>query len=110
MIDAAAIRVPPPVGSPYGVALPGTEEPDRTPIYRHWRFKDSGLLETLDPKVSRVVVEDEDTDSYIKIRTIHDAFEATGESFVVHLQQVLNVAEWLDNQNRIVLVGDRGIR
>ena len=48
---AKEIAVPPPVGSPYAVPLPGTEEPERTPIYRHWRFKDRELLVTLDPKV-----------------------------------------------------------
>ena len=47
---AAQVRTPPPFGSPYSVPLSGTEERDRTPIYRHWRFKERELLETLDPK------------------------------------------------------------
>lgn len=42
---------PPPVGSPYSVALPGSEKPGRSKVYRHWGFQD-GLLKTLDPKVS----------------------------------------------------------
>lgn len=48
---ASELRPPPPAGAPYSVPLSGTEEPDRTPIYRHWRFVDRELLETLDPKV-----------------------------------------------------------
>lgn len=47
---ADEVLVPPPVGSPYSVAIPGTEEVDRSATYRHWRFKDE-LVETLDPKV-----------------------------------------------------------
>lgn len=41
----------PPVGSPYSVALPGSEKRGRSKVYRHWRFQDS-LFKTLDPKVS----------------------------------------------------------
>lgn len=48
--SVAEVRVPPPLGSPYSVPLSGTEEQDRSPIYRHWRFKERELLETLDPK------------------------------------------------------------
>jgi long-chain acyl-CoA synthetase len=58
--NAEPFRNPPPKGQPYSVALPGTEKPDRTKVYRHWLCKD-GLLETLDPNV----------------RTAHDIFEAT---------------------------------
>ncbi|MCJ1296415.1 hypothetical protein MMC34_007981 [Xylographa carneopallida] len=40
----------PPHGSPYSVALAGSELPDRSPVYRHWR-SEHGLLDTLDPHV-----------------------------------------------------------
>ena len=42
------------------MGLPHSEKPDRSKIYRHWRFQD-GLIETLDPAV----------------RTGHDIFEVT---------------------------------
>ncbi|KAI1343985.1 AMP-binding enzyme [Xylariaceae sp. FL0016] len=45
------ISTPPPPGSPYGVAIPGTEREGRTPIYRHWRFQDKPLLTTYDPEI-----------------------------------------------------------
>ena len=48
---AQELGVPPPVGSPYSVALPGSEKSGRSKVYRHWRFQDS-LLKTLDPEVS----------------------------------------------------------
>ena len=48
---AKAIAAPPPHGSPYSVPLLGSELPDRTPVYRHWRFTKE-LLDTLDPHVS----------------------------------------------------------
>ncbi|KAI9886061.1 MAG: Peroxisomal membrane protein pex16 [Watsoniomyces obsoletus] len=54
------LMVPPPPGTPYSVALPGSEREGRSKVYRHWRFQDA-LLETLDPE----------------IRTVHDMFEAT---------------------------------
>ena len=54
------ISKPPPKGQPYSVPLPHSEKPDRSKIYRHWRFQD-GLVETLDPAV----------------RTGHDMFEVT---------------------------------
>ncbi|KAE8449721.1 hypothetical protein EG329_007496 [Mollisiaceae sp. DMI_Dod_QoI] len=56
-----ALRVPPPPGSPYSLPIPGSEKEGRTAVYRHWRFIDSPLLATLDPKVL----------------TAHDAFEAS---------------------------------
>ena len=49
-------RNPPPAGGPYSVTVPGTEQPGRSAIYRHWRFRD-GLLKTLDPNVGRVLLE-----------------------------------------------------
>ncbi|VBB77339.1 Putative long-chain-fatty-acid--CoA ligase [Podospora comata] len=56
-----AIAQPPPPGTPYALPIPGTERPNRTPIYRHWRFQNGPLLETFDPA----------------IRTVHDLFEAS---------------------------------
>ncbi|KUJ09196.1 long-chain-fatty-acid-CoA ligase/ protein binding protein [Mollisia scopiformis] len=56
-----ALRVPPPPGTPYSLPIPGSEKEGRTPVYRHWRFVDSPLLQTVDPK----------------ILTAHDAFEST---------------------------------
>ena len=41
----------PPKGSPESVALPGTEQPGRSKIYRHWKTGSGELLKTLDPKV-----------------------------------------------------------
>ncbi|TQV90699.1 hypothetical protein V2A60_006910 [Cordyceps javanica] len=55
----------PPPGEPHGVALPGTEKPNRSQIYRHWQFADRPLLETLDPAV----------------RTLHDLFESSAQQF-----------------------------
>lgn len=47
---AREISVPPPAGSPYGVPLPSSEQPDRSAVYRHWRFRDE-LLKSMDPNV-----------------------------------------------------------
>ncbi|KAK3343787.1 hypothetical protein B0T25DRAFT_307534 [Lasiosphaeria hispida] len=55
------LAAPPPVGSPYALPIPGTGRPNRTPIYRHWRFQSGPLLETYDPTQ----------------QTIHDLFEAS---------------------------------
>ena len=48
-------RTSPPVGAPYSVAVPGTEQPGRSATYRHWRFRD-GVLKSLDPNVGRLSV------------------------------------------------------
>lgn len=48
---AVEFATPPPKGQPYSVPIPGSEAPGRTAVYRHWRFKDQPLLETLDPAV-----------------------------------------------------------
>ncbi|KAI9840781.1 MAG: hypothetical protein M1837_001311 [Sclerophora amabilis] len=48
---AKEIAVPPPAGSPYSVALPGSETEGRSKVYRHWRFKDQ-LLRSLDPSIT----------------------------------------------------------
>lgn len=55
------ISPPPEPGSPYAVTIPGSETQNRTAVYRNFRFRDSPLLETLDPTV----------------RTLHDAFESS---------------------------------
>jgi long-chain acyl-CoA synthetase len=60
--NAEPYRSPPPKGQAYSIALPGTNKPDRSNVYRHWLCKD-GLLETLDPNV----------------RTAHDIFESTAQ-------------------------------
>ncbi|KAK3946204.1 putative long-chain-fatty-acid--CoA ligase [Diplogelasinospora grovesii] len=61
--DTAAYRKslgqPPPPGSPYALPIPGTERPNRSPIYRHYRFQNGPLLETFEPTQ----------------QTIHDLFE-----------------------------------
>ncbi|KAL2258006.1 hypothetical protein VTK26DRAFT_8847 [Humicola hyalothermophila] len=59
------IAAPPPPGSPYALPIPGTERPNRTPIYRHWRFQNGPLLETFNPKH----------------QTIHDLFEYSVSQF-----------------------------
>ncbi|KAK3321063.1 hypothetical protein B0T19DRAFT_257337 [Cercophora scortea] len=53
------IATPPPPGAPYALPIPGTERPNRTAIYRHWRFQTGPLLETYDPSQ----------------QTVHDLFE-----------------------------------
>ncbi len=55
-----SIAQPPPPGTPYALPIPGTERPNRTAIYRHWRFQNGPLLETFDPAQ----------------QTVHDLFEA----------------------------------
>jgi long-chain acyl-CoA synthetase len=56
--EAKKFRVPPPVGAAHSIALPGSAQPGRSAVYRHWRAKD-GVLVTLDPS----------------IKTAHDFFE-----------------------------------
>jgi long-chain acyl-CoA synthetase len=51
MDEAAKLHPPPPVGVPYNYIVPGSAQEGRSPVHRHWRFKD-GLLHTLDPAVS----------------------------------------------------------
>lgn len=57
---AATYHPAPAAGKPYSVPVPGSEQADRSAVYRNFRCKD-GLLSTLDPKV----------------RTGHDIFEST---------------------------------
>jgi long-chain acyl-CoA synthetase len=47
---ADELRQEPPKGSPYSVALPGTEKPGRSKIYRAYRAQNE-LVKTLDPHV-----------------------------------------------------------
>lgn len=54
------VSKPTPIGQPFSVPIPRSEKPDRSPVYRHWKFQDA-LLETFDPNV----------------RTAHDMFEST---------------------------------
>lgn len=58
-----SIAEPPPPGTPYALPVPGTERPNRTAVYRHWKFVNSPLLETFDPAH----------------QTLHDLFEASVE-------------------------------
>ncbi|KAL1894574.1 medium-chain fatty acid-CoA ligase faa2 [Sporothrix stenoceras] len=57
----AKLSPPPPPGAPYAVPVPNSATPDRSAVYRHWRFRDSPLLETLESGVE----------------TLHDAFESS---------------------------------
>ncbi|KAF4123728.1 long-chain acyl-CoA synthetase, partial [Geosmithia morbida] len=56
---------PPPPGHPHGLPIPGSERPNRTAVYRHWRFRDQPLLTTFDPEV----------------QTLHDLFESSAQRF-----------------------------
>ena len=47
---AREIYTAPPAGASYSLPLAGSEQPGRSPIYRHWRFQKQ-LLDTLDPHV-----------------------------------------------------------
>ena len=58
-----SIRAPPPPGAPYSLPIPGSERDGRSAVYRHWRFVDGPLLQTLDPS----------------LLTAHDAFESTSK-------------------------------
>lgn len=48
------MSAPPPVGAPHGVPIPGSERPNRTPVYRHFRYRDQPLLTTIEPDVQSV--------------------------------------------------------
>ncbi|CAD0091907.1 unnamed protein product [Aureobasidium mustum] len=56
------LREGPPKGSPFSVAMRGSQVPGRSSIYRNWKFQDA-LLTTLDPKIT----------------TIHDMFQESGQ-------------------------------
>jgi long-chain acyl-CoA synthetase len=48
----ALLQQPPPVGAPYSLPIPGSELEGRSAIYRHWRFVDGPLGNTVDPNVT----------------------------------------------------------
>ena len=41
-------------GAPYSLAVLGSEQPGRSPVYRHFRFQ-NGILKSLDPNVSKYI-------------------------------------------------------
>ncbi|KAI1432457.1 AMP-binding enzyme [Xylaria sp. CBS 124048] len=51
VLSIKEVSAPPAPGSPYSVPVPGTEREGRTPIYRHWQFRDKPLLSTFDPEM-----------------------------------------------------------
>lgn len=59
----AKISAPPPPGAPFALPVPNSATPNRSAVYRHWRFRDSPLLETLESEV----------------QTLHDAFEMSAK-------------------------------
>ncbi|KAJ6004820.1 hypothetical protein N7540_012619 [Penicillium herquei] len=59
LVKAGELKEPP-KGKPYSVAIPGTEKPGRSPIYRAWSAQKE-LIKSLDPKVT----------------TAHEMFEST---------------------------------
>ncbi|EEP79235.1 conserved hypothetical protein [Uncinocarpus reesii 1704] len=59
---ATEFAKPAPKGTPISVSIPGSEQPGRTAVYRHWKIGNGELMKTLDPQV----------------RTAHDMFETTG--------------------------------
>lgn len=60
--NANKIIPPPPPGSPYSIAVTGSQQSGRSAVYRHWRQRD-GVVDTLDPSV----------------KTAHDFFEQTAK-------------------------------
>lgn len=50
LAKAEELKQSPPKGQPYSVAIPGTEQPGRTRVYRAWNAQKE-LLTTLDPQV-----------------------------------------------------------
>ncbi|PGG95127.1 hypothetical protein AJ79_10241 [Helicocarpus griseus UAMH5409] len=60
-----AYAITPNKGQPESVAIPGSEKPGRSKVYRHWKIGSGELLKTLDPQV----------------RTAHDIFESTAARY-----------------------------
>lgn len=50
LLKADELKEEPPKGTAYSVAIPGTEQPGRSPVYRAWNAQQE-LLKTLDPEV-----------------------------------------------------------
>jgi long-chain acyl-CoA synthetase len=59
------LQKPPPPGQPYSAVIPNSEDRNhaRSGIYRHWRYTNAPLLETLDSRV----------------QTLHDLFELSAK-------------------------------
>lgn len=53
------LLTPPPPNAPHSLPIPNSASEDRSHVYRHWRFRDTPLLQSVDPK----------------IKTAHDMFE-----------------------------------
>lgn len=51
---AEELKQEPPKGTAYSVAIPGTEQPGRSRIYRAWNAQKE-LLKTLDPQVHELL-------------------------------------------------------
>ncbi|KAH8178255.1 AMP-binding enzyme domain-containing protein [Sarocladium implicatum] len=49
--EVQAILAGPSKDTPYGLAIPGSEKPNRTPVYRHWLYRDKPLLATFEPEL-----------------------------------------------------------
>jgi long-chain acyl-CoA synthetase len=58
--EVNTIMTPPPAGSPYGLPLPNSATANRSPVYRHWMFRDKPLLSTFEPELPTIyhLVED----------------------------------------------------
>lgn len=48
---AKQLILPPPPNAPYSLPIPNSESEGRSPVYRHWRFRDTPLLASLDPSI-----------------------------------------------------------
>lgn len=59
--NVKALCAGPPPGQRHGLPVPGSERPNRTAAYRHWRFVDKPLLAGFDPD----------------LKSVHDVFEKT---------------------------------
>ena len=48
---AAKTATLPPKGTPHGIALPGSQQPGYSAVYRHYRVGTGDILRTADPSV-----------------------------------------------------------
>lgn len=46
-----SLTISPPDGSPWSLPIPGSEVEGRSAVYRHFKYVDTPLLKTLDPRV-----------------------------------------------------------
>jgi long-chain acyl-CoA synthetase len=46
------LTLPPPAGTPYSFPISGSEKEGRSAIYRHWRFRDGPLEQSVDPNIT----------------------------------------------------------